>query len=167
MKSTPQELSNDRSHNGKSWLQQKLDIVVWKKTVWNGNISGTKNEKKLEKKFFLNVHLIRNLLVCIEKTNSKKEFLVIFMRKWVDIFLGEKGKYDKTIYEKSKAFHSYNIYIWNLLVKSFPVIGCMLAKVDDKLKLVILILWIKTSKTGISSDANMEKPGKNAIFDVR
>ena len=43
----------------------------------------------------------------------------------------------------------------------------MLAKVDDKLKLVILILWIKTSKTGISSDANMEKPGKNAIFDVR
>ena len=43
----------------------------------------------------------------------------------------------------------------------------MLAKVDDKLKLVILILWIKTSKTGISSDASMEKPGKNAIFDVR
>ena len=130
-------------------------------------ISQERKMKKSWKKVFFNIHLIRNLLVCIEKANSKKEFLEIFMRKWVDIFLGEKGKYDKTIYEKSKAFHSYNIYIWNLLVKSFPVIGCMLAKVDDKLKLVILILWIKTSKTGISSDANMEKPGKNAIFDVR
>ena len=111
MKSTPQELSNDRSHDGKSWLQQKLDIVVWKKTVWNGNISGTKNEKKLEK-FFLNVHLIRNLLVCIEKTNSKKEFLVIFMRKWVDIFLGEKGKYDKTLYMKNRTLFTLIIYIY-------------------------------------------------------
>ena len=112
MKSTPQELSNDRSHDGKSWLQQKLDIVVWKKTVWNGNISGTKNEKKLEKKFFLNVHLIRNLLVCIEKTNSKKEFLVIFMRKWVDIFLGEKEKYDKTLYMKNRTLFTLIIYIY-------------------------------------------------------
>ena len=53
LKSTPQELSNDRSHDDKSWLQQKLDIVLfWKKTVWNGNISGTKNEKILKKSFF-------------------------------------------------------------------------------------------------------------------
>ena len=62
MKSTPQELSNDRSHDGKSWLQQKLDIVVWKKTVWNGNISGTKNEKKLEKKFFFECTLNKEFI---------------------------------------------------------------------------------------------------------
>ena len=53
MKSTPQELSNDRSRDGKSWLQQKLDIVVfWEKTAWNGNISGMKNEKSSKKSFF-------------------------------------------------------------------------------------------------------------------
>ena len=36
---------------------------------------------KARKKVFLSLHLIRNLLVYVEKANSMKEFLVIFMRK--------------------------------------------------------------------------------------
>ena len=146
LKSAPRELSSNGSHDEKCWLQQKLGIVIfWKKTSEMA-ISQERKMKKAGKKVFLNVYLTRNLLVYVEKLKSKEEFLVIFMRKWVYILFGKKGKYDKILHMKNGRFFTLKIYIWNLPVKSFPTIGSIMAKADYNLKLVILIFWKKLLK---------------------
>ena len=70
--------------------------------------------KKGRKKVFLNVHLISNLLVYVEKRKSEKEFLVLFMQKWVYILFRQKGQYDKTLCIKSGRFSPIKVYIFGI-----------------------------------------------------
>ena len=84
-----------------------------KKSLKRQYLTGTENEKTLKKVFF-NVHLIRNLLVYVEKRKSEKEFLVIFMRKWVYILFCRKGQYDKTLYIKSGRFSPIKVDIFEI-----------------------------------------------------
>ena len=82
LKSAPQELPSDRSQDGQRWLQVTYCCFLEKKSLKRQYLTGTETEKT-SKKVFYNVHLIRNLLVYVAKRKSEKEFLVIFMQKWV------------------------------------------------------------------------------------
>ena len=72
LKSAPQEVFKDRSHDGQSRLQKKLHVLIfWKKTSEMA-ISEEPKMEKARRKVFLNVHLIIYLLVYVEKPKSKK-----------------------------------------------------------------------------------------------
>ena len=130
LESTPQELSNNVSRDTKCHLRQKLVMNGFsKKTIWTGNISRKKFEKFREIVFF-NVHLKRNRLVYTTIYKSKKYFFLILMRKWIQLFFYQNSQHEKTIYKKNKRFLTHkNIYIWNVLLKSFPMMCRMIRNV--------------------------------------
>ena len=74
MKSTPQELSNDMSHDAQSLLQQKLGIdTFWKKKSETAISREAKMEKTRDKAFF-DIQLERNQLMHVEKCKYKTFF---------------------------------------------------------------------------------------------
>ena len=122
--------------------------------------------EKIPKIVFLNVRLIRNVLVYVGKPKSRKQFLVIFMWKWVYILFLAEGKYDKTVYMKNRWFFTKkSIYIWNLLLKSFPVIGRRMGKGDCKLH-ICCFLEKKSLKRQYLTGTETEKTSKKVFFNV-
>ena len=74
MKSAPQEVFKDRSHDGQSWLTTKVTYSHFLEKTSETAIS---EEAKMEKawiKVFLNVHLIIYLLVCVVNLYPRNNF---------------------------------------------------------------------------------------------
>ena len=99
---------------GKGDYNKSYILLFFGKKTSETAISQERKMKKGRKKVFFNVHLIRNLLVSVEKCKSEKEFLVIFMQKWVYILFCQKGQYGKTLYIKSGRFSPIKVYIFEI-----------------------------------------------------
>ena len=142
-------------------------LIFWKKNVWNYNILGMKNRKRWSK-WFWKVHLIRNLLVYVEKAKSKNKVLEIFMQKWVYTFFRQKTNMIRVcISINRRSFTHKSIYIWNMLVKSFTTIGRIMAKVDYNKSYISLLFGKKSSETAISQERKMKKVRKKVFWNVR
>ena len=99
---------------GKGDYNKSYILLFFGKETSGTAICQERKMKKGRKKVFFNVHLIRNLLVYVEKRKSEKEFLVIFMQKWVYILFCRKGQYDKTLYIKSGRFSPIKVDIFEI-----------------------------------------------------
>ena len=104
--------------------------MVFPKKTSERLISPERKVKKFREIVFFEVHLKWNHLVYI-KIESKKYFLLILMRQWVQVFFHENSEYDKTIYKKIDIILSHkSIYIWNVLLKSFPAMFRLMGNVS-------------------------------------
>ena len=99
--------------------------------------------------------------------SSKVNFMYsTFMRKWVKVLFQENSKYDKTLYMKKGRFFTHrSIYIWNVLLLSFPTIGCMIGKGDYNKSYIFLFFGKKTVLNGNISGTKNGKNSKNNFFE--
>ena len=74
LESAPQEVFNDRLHDGQSWLQQKLHILIFLEKTSETAISEEAKMEKARRKVFLSVHLIIYLLVCVANLDPRNNF---------------------------------------------------------------------------------------------
>ena len=88
------------------------------------------------------------------------------MRRCVWVYFRANAKYDKTLYIKIKRFLTdKSIYIWNLLVKSFPAIGRMMRKVDCNESYILIFFGIVKFDLSISSEPKQQKTGTKKDFE--
>ena len=103
--------------------------VFSKKNAWTGNNLRRKS-RKFSTNIFFDLHWKRNRFVYIKNCKSNKKILEIFIQKWVQVYFRETDKYDKTLYLENDIFWAHkSIYIWNLLLKSFPTVCRMIRNV--------------------------------------
>ena len=148
--------------------------VAYIETYWSiffgkkpseAKISREPNMKKPRKNVLLDVRLKRNWLVHIWNANSNKQFLVIFMRKWVYTVFQQDTKYDKTVYMENERFLTHrSIYIWNLLFKSFQMICRIISITCLQQKWDIQIFWKQLFQGVISAQSKIGKGQKNVVF---
>ena len=122
---------------------------------WEGKL------KKLGEIVCFDVQLKRNALVYIKRCKYNKEFLAIFIGKWVELYFGENDKYDRTLYIKNEMFLTHkSICIWNLFLKSFAMVCHMIRNVTYNRSLWWMLFLKKSSERVISREGKREKFGE-------
>ena len=91
----------------------------------------------------------------------------IFMRKWVHVLFQVNSKCDKILYMKKGTFFAFrSIYIWNLLLESFPMIGRMIGKLHYNEGYIFLFFGEKTAEMVIYQEPKLEKNLKKRFFEA-
>ena len=80
------------------------DECFFQKTPSEWVISRERKLEKFGEIVFFDVHLKRSAFVYIKTRKSNKEFLGIFIQKWVELYFQQNAKYDRSLYIKNEMF---------------------------------------------------------------